>query len=81
MATYRWDELKARHRQVHQILLRNGSLKRLPRTRPRDPNEEALLIQIAVQRIRRARAEGWLIRCGDRRWRLCFDKSPHQGVQ
>ncbi len=81
MATYRWDELKARHRQVRQMLLRSGSLKRLPRTRPRDPDEEALLIQIAVQRIRRARADGRLTRCGDRRWRLRFDKSLHQGVQ
>jgi len=72
MANYRWEELKARHQQVRQLLLRHGSLKRLPRSRPRHPDEERLLIDIAVRRIRRARAEGRLAKIDARRWRLQF---------
>ena len=70
MAKYRWEELKARHQQVRRLLLRQGSLKRLPRSRPRHPDEERLLIEIAVRRIRRARVEGRLVRLDTRRWRL-----------
>lgn len=70
MANYRWEELKARHAEVRQLLLKRGTLKRLPRSRPRDSDEERLLIEIAVRRIRRARAEGRFMKLGDRRWRL-----------
>jgi len=45
MANYRWEELQARHRQVRQLLLRQGALKRLPCSRPRHPDEERLLIE------------------------------------
>ncbi|GBC93821.1 hypothetical protein HRbin15_02323 [bacterium HR15] len=72
MANYRWEELRARHRQVRQLLWQRGALKRLPCSRPRHPDEERLLIEIAVRRIQRARAAGRLVRLGDRHWRLRF---------
>ncbi len=72
MAHYRWEELQARHRQVLQVLRELGAWKRLPRTRPRDPDEEQLLIEIAVRHIQRARAEGYIEPLGMHHWRLRF---------
>jgi len=72
MAHYRWEELQARHRQVLQAMLELEAWERLPRTRPRDPDEERLLIEIAVRHIQRARAQGYLEQRGAHHWRLRF---------
>jgi hypothetical protein len=72
MARYRWEELQARRRQVLQALLELEAWERLPRTRPRDPDEERLLIEIAVRHIQRARAAGYFELLEAHRWRLRF---------
>jgi hypothetical protein len=78
MAEYRWEELQARHRQVRRLLVEQGLGQRQPRTRPRSPEEEQVLIEMMVQRIERARAEGRLVKLGDRHWKL---RLTPKGVQ
>ena len=68
----RWETLQERRKPILEMMVRKGLYKRLPRTRPRSPEEERVLIALTVRKIRQAQAEGRFVQIAPRRWRLRF---------
>ena len=68
--TYRQE--KGAELQHERVALMNRFPKRLPRQRPRDPEEEALLGRLIDARYRRLLETGELVHLGPRRWRWIF---------
>lgn len=69
----RWDELPARRKEQLVELMERGELKRLPRTRPRDPEEEQVLSLLMRLRWKRWIESGKVVILSPRRWRLPLD--------
>ncbi len=70
MRKMKWTDIQS-CRRVHLLdMMRREALKRLPRTRPRDPDEERALSQIVQTRWERWLASGKLVILEPRRWRL-----------
>lgn len=69
----RWDELRARRKEQLVDLMERGELKRLPRTRPRDPEEEQVLSRLVRLRWKRWIESGKVVILDPRRWRLRLD--------
>lgn len=67
-----WEAHKQRRAEILELMVREGLQRRLPRTRPRTPDEERVLVALSVQKIRRAQAEGRWVQIAPRRWRLRF---------
>ncbi len=67
-----WEAHKQRRAEILELMVRERLQRRLPRTRPRTPDEERVLVELSVQKIRRAQAEGRWVQIAPRRWRLRF---------
>lgn len=65
-----WEAHKQRRAEILGLMVREGLQRRLPRTRPRTPEEERVLVKLSVQKIRRAQAEGRFVQIAPRRWRI-----------
>jgi hypothetical protein len=66
----RLSELQEQKQKMFIGMMQRGELKRLPRTRPRDPEEEQLLRLLAQLRWNRWIQSGTLVILAPRRWRL-----------
>jgi hypothetical protein len=64
------SDLQAQKRQMFIEMMQRGALKRLPRTRPRDAEEEQVLNRLAHLRWNRWLQNGTLVILAPRRWRL-----------
>lgn len=76
MRRMRWDELQAQRRANLLDMLQRGTLQRLPRTRPRDRDEERALSLIVQARWKRWLETGKLTMLAPRRWRLRLGNMP-----
>lgn len=76
MPRVRWDDLQARRREQFIAMMEHGTLKRLPRTHPRDPEEERVLSLLVRLRWKRWRESGKLEILSPRRWRLQLGETP-----
>lgn len=76
MPQVRWGDLQVQRREQFIAMMERGTLKRLPRTRPRDPEEERLLSLLVHLRWNRWIASGKLVILGPRRWRLQLGETP-----
>ncbi|GBC97491.1 hypothetical protein HRbin16_03314 [bacterium HR16] len=76
MPRVRWSDLQARRREQFIAMMERGTLKRLPRTRPRDPEEERVLSLLVRLRWKRWIESGKLVILGPRRWRLQLGETP-----
>lgn len=70
MPRVQWSDLQARRREQFIAMMERGTLKRLPRTRPRDPEEERVLSLLVRLRWKRWIESGKLVILSPRRWRL-----------
>lgn len=73
MPRKRWDELQAQRKEHLVAMMERGELKRLPRTRPRDVEEEQVLSLLVRLRWKRWVESGKVVILGPRRWRLFLD--------
>jgi hypothetical protein len=64
------SDLQAQKRQMFIKMMQRGALKRMPRTRPRDAEEEQVLNRLAHLRWNRWLQNGTLVILAPRRWRL-----------
>ena len=64
------SDLQAQKRQMLIEMMQRGDLKRMARTRPRDPEEEQVLSRLAHLRWNRWLQNGTLVILAPRRWRL-----------
>jgi hypothetical protein len=64
------SDLQAQKRQMFIEMMQRGALKRMPRTRPRDAEEEQVLNRLAHLRWNRWLQNGTLVILAPRRWRL-----------
>ncbi len=72
MRQLNWETHKKRRREIFELMVREGLYRRLPRTRPRSPDEERALIEMGVRKIQRAMQEGRFVQIAPRRWRIRF---------
>jgi hypothetical protein len=70
MRRMKLSDLQAQKRQMFIEMMQRGALKRMPRTRPRDPEEEQVLNRLAHLRWNRWLQNGTLVILAPRRWRL-----------
>lgn len=70
MRRMKLSDLQAQKRQMFIEMMQRGALKRLPRTRPRDAEEEQVLNRLAHLRWNRWLQNGTLVILAPRRWRL-----------
>lgn len=76
MQKIKWSDLQAQRRANLLYMMQRSTLKRLPRTRPRDPDEERALSLIVQNRWRRWLETGKLTILEPRRWRLRLEDVP-----
>jgi len=70
MRRMKLSDLQAQKRQMFIEMMQRGALKRMPRTRPRDADEEQVLNRLAHLRWNRWLQNGTLVILAPRRWRL-----------
>ncbi|MGC8783444.1 MAG: hypothetical protein ACP5RN_03520 [Armatimonadota bacterium] len=70
MPRMRWSDLQERRREQLIAMMERGTLKRLPRTRPRDPEEERALSLLVRLRWQNWLASGKVQILGPRRWKM-----------
>jgi len=70
MRRMKLSDLQAQKRQMFIEMMQRGALKRMPRTRPRDAEEEQVLNRLAHLRWNRWLQNGTLVILAPRRWRL-----------
>ncbi len=70
MRRMKLSDLQAQKRQMFIEMMQGGALKRMPRTRPRDAEEEQVLNRLAHLRWNRWLQNGTLVILAPRRWRL-----------
>jgi hypothetical protein len=70
MRRMKLSDLQAQKRQMLIEMMQRGELKRLPRPRPRDPQEEEVLNRLAHLRWNRWLQNGTIVILAPRRWRL-----------
>lgn len=70
MRKLKWSDIQAQQRANWLDMMQRGALKRLPRTRPRDPDEERALSLIVQNKWRRWLETGKLTILEPRHWRL-----------
>jgi len=63
--------MKENHRRIVRLQL-SRHLKRLPRRKSRDPEEELVLRIMAYRRWEKEVSEGKIIKVGPRRYRICI---------
>lgn len=68
------DELQAQRKKQLVATMERGDLKRLPRTRPRDPEEEQVLSLLVRLRWRRWIESGKVVILSPRRWRVNWEQ-------
>lgn len=73
MRRIKWSDLRAQQRANLLDMFQRGAMKRLPRTRPRDPDEERALSLIVQTKWNRWLETGKLTILESRRWRLRLD--------
>lgn len=73
MRKIKWSEAREKQQANLRRLSRLPGWKRLPRTRPRDPEEEKILIRITLNRFRRWLETGKLQVISPRKWRFRID--------
>lgn len=66
----RWSDLQERRREQLIEMMERGTLKRLPRTRPRDPEEERVLNLLVRLRWQKWLASGKVQILSPRRWKM-----------
>ncbi len=76
MRTIKWSDLRSQQRAHLLELMQRQELRRLPRTRPRDPDEERALSLIVQTRWQRWLETGKLRIIGPRLWLLRLGKEP-----
>ncbi len=73
MRRIKWSDLRAQQRANLLDMFQRGAMKRLPRTRPRDSDEERALSLIVQAKWNRWLESGKLTILEPRRWRLRLD--------
>lgn len=76
MQKIKWSDLQAQRRANLLYMMQRSTLKRLPRTRPRAPDEERALSLIVQNRWKRWLETGKLTILSPRRWRLRLGSEP-----
>lgn len=69
MRSVNFDDYIKKKREFRKILLERG-IRRLPRTKLKDPEEICILLKLAEERQKRWLRENRLERLGPRRWRI-----------
>lgn len=77
----RWVDLQARKTEQLIEMMERGALKRLPRTRPRDPEEEQVLSLLVRLRWKRWRESGKVEILHPRRWRLRLENESSTSLR
>ncbi|MDW8321271.1 MAG: hypothetical protein RMM08_07900 [Armatimonadota bacterium] len=66
----RWDDLRALRKKQLISMMERGALRRLPRARPRDPEEEQVLSLLVRLRWKRWIESGTVEILSSRRWKI-----------